>query len=84
MDFDRIPLESSLAPCFIHKLQLIVKDSLFSENNISVLIAKACQTVAHFNHSSTACEKLKNIQVTLGSSDLMQKTLLLVQDVETR
>ena len=77
-------LESSTAFCFIHTLQLIFKDSLFLENNISVLIAKARQTVGHFNHFSTACEKLKNIQVTLGSSDLMQKTLLLVQDVETR
>ena len=77
-------LESSTAPCFIHTFQLINKDSLFLENIISVLIAKARQTVGHFNHFSTACEKLKNIQVTLGSSDLMQKTLLLVQDVETR
>ena len=35
-------------------LQLIIKETLFSENlNISVLIAKACQTVGHFNHSST-------------------------------
>ena len=48
-----------------------------------MLIAKARQTVGHFNRSSTACEKLKNIQVTLGSSDSMQTALLLVQDVET-
>ena len=77
-------LESSSAPCFIHTLQLIIKDSLFSKINISVLIAKACQTVGHFNHSSTACKKLKNIQVNLDSSDSMQKALLLVQDVEIR
>ena len=77
-------LESSSAPCFIHTLQLIIKDSLFSENNISVLITKARQTVGNFNHFSTACEKLKNIQVTLGSSDSMQKALLLVQGFETR
>ena len=49
-------LESSSAPCFIHTFQLIIKDSLFSENKISVLIAKARQTVEHFNHSSRACE----------------------------
>ena len=49
-----------------------------------MLIAKGRQTVGHFNHSSTACEKLKNFQVTLGSSDSIQKALLLVQDVETR
>ena len=76
-------LESSLAPCFIHTLHLINKDSLFLENKISVLVAKACQAVGHFNHSSTACKKLKDIQLFLGSSDSVQKALLLVQDVET-
>ena len=49
-------LESSSAPYFIHTLHLINKDSLFSENKISVLIAKARQTVEHFNHSSRDCE----------------------------
>ena len=52
-------LESSSAPCFFHTLQMIIKNSLFSKNEISVLIAKARQTFGHFNHSSTACEKLK-------------------------
>ena len=52
-------IESASAPSFIHTLQLIIKDSLFSENNISVLIAKARQAVGHFNYSSRACEKLK-------------------------
>ena len=51
-------LESSSTPCFIHTLKLIIKDLLFSENNISVLTVKTCQTVGHFNHSSTAYEKL--------------------------
>ena len=59
-------LESSSAPFFINTLQLIIKDLLFSENNISVLIAKGRQTFRHLNHLSTACEKLKNIQVTLS------------------
>ena len=77
-------LKSSSAPSFIHKLQLIIKGSLFSENNISLLIAKARQTVKHFNRSSTACKKLKNIQVTLGTSDSMQKALLLLLDVKSR
>ena len=76
-------LENSLAPSFIHTLQLTIKDSLFEKNNISLLIAKARQTVRHFNHSSTACKKLKYIKVTLGTSDSMQKALLLVQNVET-
>ena len=48
-----------------------------------MLITKACQTIRHFNHSSTTCEKLK-MSITLGSSDSMQKALLLVQDVKTR
>ena len=60
-------LESSSAPCFVQTLQLIIKDSLFSENNRSVLIAKTRQTVGHFNHSATACKKLKKIKITLGS-----------------
>ena len=77
-------LESSTAFCFIYTLQLIFEDSLFLEKNIWVLTAKARKAVGHFNHSFTACEKLKNIQVTLDLSDLMQKTLLLVKDVETR
>ena len=51
-------LESSSAPCFILTLQFIIKGSLFLENNISVLIAKARQTHGQFNHFSTACENL--------------------------
>ena len=50
-------LESFLASCFIYALQMITKSSLFSGNNIKVLIAKARQTVGHCNHSSTSCEK---------------------------
>ena len=46
-------LDFSAAPCFIQTLQLIIKDTLFSENNINMLIDKARQTVCHFNHSST-------------------------------
>ena len=49
-----------------------------------MLTAKVCQTDEQFNHSYTACEKLKNFQVTLGSSDSIQKALLLVQDVEIK
>ena len=49
-----------------------------------MLIAKARKPVEHFNHSSTVCKKLKNIQVIVGSSDSMKKTLLLMQDVKTK
>ena len=51
-------LESSSAPCFIYTFQLIIKNLLFSESNISVLIANARQTVRHLNHSFTPCKKL--------------------------
>ena len=37
-------LQSSLAPCLIRTLQLMIKGSLFLVNNISVLIAKAHQS----------------------------------------
>ena len=44
----------SSVSCFIHTLQLIIKDSLFSKNNVSVFIAKARPAVIHFHHPSTA------------------------------
>ena len=59
MKASMLMLKSFSSPCFIHTLQLIIKNSLFSEKVVSVLIAKARQTINHFNHSSTACEKLK-------------------------
>ena len=77
-------LESSSAPRFIHTLHLMIKDSLFSEMDMSVLIAKSRQNIGHFNHSSTASKKLKKVQVTFGSSVSMQKSLLIVQDVGTK
>ena len=43
-------IESSLAPCFIQMLQLIIKGSLILENSIIVLIAQARQIVDHLNH----------------------------------
>ena len=46
-------LDSSSATCFIHTIQLMIKDSLFSENKISVITI-----VSNFNHSSTVCERL--------------------------
>ena len=49
-------LEFFSAPCFIYKLKLIIKNLLFSKNNINMLVALLA--VGHFNHSTTACEKL--------------------------
>ena len=39
-------LESSSVPCLIQTLQLIIKGSLFSKSNVSVLIAKALKLLA--------------------------------------
>ena len=69
-------LESSSAPCFIHTLQLIIKDSLFSECNKGLLIAKARQTIGHFNHSSTTCEKLKKNQDNFRFTSVNAKSLI--------
>ena len=71
-------------PCFIHTLQLIIKDSLFADKDVEVLLSKARKIVGHFSHSSSACEKLKLIQVGLDSTITKQTALLLVQDVPTR
>ena len=38
-------LDSSSAPWIIHTIKLMIKDLLFSENNISVIT-----TVGNFNH----------------------------------
>ena len=54
-------LKSSSAPCFIYTLQLIIKDALFLEKKMSVLIAKVRQTIGYFYHSSTECQKLKKV-----------------------
>ena len=64
-------IESSLAPCFIQMLQLIIKGSLILENSIIVLIAQARQIVDHLNHSSGAgfpdrkCSHLLGLQVCI-------------------
>ena len=41
--------------------QLIIKDSLFEDNK--VWLAEVQKIVAHLSHSSTACEKIKAIEV---------------------
>ena len=35
----------ALTPCFIHTLQLIIKDSLFADEDIEVLLSKARKIV---------------------------------------
>ena len=52
-------LKSSSVPCFIHTLQLVIKDSLFVDDRRKLLLAKAQITVCHFSHSSKVSEMLK-------------------------
>ena len=65
--------------CFIHRLQLCIEDSIFSQRTVNDMCAKARRMVKHFQHSSQACISFKNIQVENSS----KTPLLLVQDVKT-
>ena len=78
-------VESSQETCRLcDALGLLSLCLMLSQNNISLLIAKIRQTVGHFNHSYTAGKKLKNTEVTLSSSDSLQKVLATYADVKTR
>ncbi|CAH1956043.1 unnamed protein product [Acanthoscelides obtectus] len=65
--------------CFVHTLQLTIKDSLGCQRSVTDIIIKARRIVSHFNHSSTACDKLKKIQ---DQMNLPSKRL--IQDITTR
>jgi len=65
--------------CFIHSLQLVLHDSIFSQKSISDLISKCRNIVTHFNHSQVACTRLKEIQTNFSLPHHK-----LVQDVATR
>lgn len=65
--------------CFIHTLQLVINDAIFSQRSVKDLIANCRKIVSHFAHSATACHKLENIQGTMG----LPKHKL-IQDVSTR
>ncbi|CAK1584862.1 unnamed protein product [Parnassius mnemosyne] len=62
----------------IHMLQLAIKASL-QVANVNDALTSARSIVTHFNHSSTAQEKLKNIQKELNLAEHQP-----VQDVTTR
>lgn len=66
-------LEVNHVSCFLHTLQLVIDDALFSQPMVKDLIAKCT------HHSSLACEKLKAIQ-----SEAALPNLKLIQDVPTR
>ena len=67
------------SPCFIHTLQLAIKDAIFSQRSVSDMISKAKRIVTHFHHSALGCSRLAEIQEDLG---IPKKKL--IQDVVTR
>ena len=77
-------LNTSSVPCFIHTLQLVIKDSLFEDDRMKLLLAKVRKLVCHFSHSSKASELLKQMQINLGHAQTKQNPLHLVQDVDIR
>ena len=66
--------------CFLHILDLVIKDSILSQRAIIDLCAKVRQIATHFNHSSLARQNIKNLQGEQG----IQLPLFPVQDVSTR
>ena len=49
-------------PCFAHTLNLVVKDAIAANNEISGVIAKVKAIVSHFHHSAKATDKLQDTQ----------------------
>ena len=66
-------------PCFLHTLQLVIKDTLHEQRIISDAIAQCRSIVSHFSHSSLACAKLNKLQ---EQHKIPQHSL--VQDVTTQ
>ena len=66
--------------CFLHILDVVAKDSVFSQRTIIDLCAKVRRTVTHFNHSNLARNERKNLQAEQG----IKLPLFPVQDVSTR
>ncbi|XP_078025235.1 E3 SUMO-protein ligase ZBED1-like [Epinephelus lanceolatus] len=65
--------------CAGHTLNLVVQNSLKSQQAISVCVAAARSLVEHFKKSELACTKLRVKQTQMGTKENM-----LVQDVCTR
>ena len=66
--------------CFLHQLDLVVRDSILSQRTIIDLCAKVRRICTHFNHSSLARGELKILQAEQG----VKLPLFPVQDVATR
>lgn len=65
--------------CFLHKLQLVIKDSIRSRKAVSDVMTRARNIATRFNHSASACSLLESIQKDLGLP-----CHKMVQDVPTR
>ena len=54
--------------CFIHTLQLVIKDSLFEDDLIKLLLAKVQKLVYHFSHSFKPSKQIAKIakQILVG------------------
>lgn len=65
--------------CFLHLLHLVVTNALTSQRTVNDLIALSKRIVTHFNHSSLACSRMREIQRKLGNQEKK-----LIQDVSTR
>ena len=53
-------LKTSSVSYVIHIFQIVIKDSLFEDDRIKLLLAKVQKLTCYFNHSSKASELLKN------------------------
>ena len=65
--------------CLAHTLQLVIKDALFVQKSVEDVLSIARSVVGHFKHSSTAEERLHDLQRTLKLPEHQ-----LVQDVPTK
>lgn len=66
-------------PCLAHTLQLVVKDGVLYQRNVSNLTSVCRKLVGHFKHSAKACKILKAAQQTLKLPEHK-----LIQDEPTR
>jgi len=52
------------ADCGAHKINLVVRNSLFEDNTAKETLDKCRKLVGHFKHSNLACDRLKEEQQT--------------------
>ncbi|XP_060878631.1 zinc finger BED domain-containing protein 4-like [Metopolophium dirhodum] len=65
--------------CFLHTIHLLVTESIKSQKSVQDLMIRARKVSTHFHHSSSATDKLKSIQIELGTHPKK-----LIQDICTR